>query len=110
MKTCGKVGQSENFGRFSLISGSANTSTKLNSTSHAFRASHVRIEKPHCGKSGVPFIKITTGFLSRVLLIRSIITSITHLLKNLIASIQSYDTKKEITKNTKIGPIPDIFP
>src|SRR5690606_28781419 len=38
----------------------------------AFSACTTRLEKPHCGKSGVPFMNNTTGDPSMVVLIRSI--------------------------------------
>jgi len=48
--------QSANLGKFSKISGSINTFTYANSWPHDFRASAVRLEKPHCGICGVPFM------------------------------------------------------
>src|SRR5258707_901144 len=55
------VGQFENSLMPWRTEGSARTSMPLNLTPRWLRICTTAAEKPHCGKTGVPFMKSTTG-------------------------------------------------
>src|SRR5260370_2849118 len=59
--SCGTVGQFENSLMPWRTEGSAKTSMPLNLTPRWLRICTTAAEKPHCGKTGVPFMKSTTG-------------------------------------------------
>ncbi len=63
MNTWGKVGQFEKRGRCWRYSGSLSTSTLWNCAPTADSACAVRIEKPHWGNCGVPFMNSTTRWV-----------------------------------------------
>jgi hypothetical protein len=64
MKSCGNVGQSEKRGRLARISGSSSTFTVCSCAPAALSACTERLEKPHIGNCGVPFMKRTMGWPS----------------------------------------------
>src|SRR3954454_21399466 len=63
-KSCGIVGQLEIADSSWRIRGSGRMSSAAYCTPSAFRAAEERIEKPHAGWSGVPFMKSITEFSS----------------------------------------------
>src|SRR6185437_12090990 len=65
------VGQLENSFMPWRTEESVSTSTPLNLTPRWLRICTTAAEKPHCGKTGVPFMKSTTGLLVTSCLIRS---------------------------------------
>src|SRR5690606_7314978 len=72
MNSCGNVGQLEKRGRLARTSGSASTFTVwMPVAPAALSTSTVRLEKPHIGNCGVPFMNSTTGWFSTSALMRS---------------------------------------
>src|SRR5690606_5024693 len=65
MNSCGKVGQLETRGRLARTSGSSSTlmvCRRAMSAPASRSAATVRLEKPHIGNWGVPFMKRTMGW------------------------------------------------
>ena len=61
-KSCGMVGQFDSADSSARMRGSGRMSTAANSLPTASRAATVRAEKPHAGRSGVPFMKRITSW------------------------------------------------
>src|SRR5256885_4304357 len=65
------VGQFENCLTPSRTAGSVSTLMPLNLMPSSLSTSTTAAEKPHCGKTGVPFMKSTTSFSAMSCLMRS---------------------------------------
>jgi hypothetical protein len=75
MKSCGIVGQFEIAESSWRMRGSGRMSSAAYSTPSALSAADVRIEKPHAGCSGTPFMNSITRFSSMAFWMKSRISS-----------------------------------
>src|SRR5271170_5964946 len=80
--------------------------TYLKSAPTARRAATVCAEKPHCGKSGVPFMNSTTGLASSVLILST--TSIRYLPRNRFAALGKLPDELPLLARAHRHPAPNL--